>query len=304
MSKTDDLFEKITSRIVEAIETGNAGQWDKPWTSVLAEGGLPMNATTGKAYQGMNAFIGMMEQAINGYTSGHWATYKQWQTKDAQVRRGEKGTTMVKWGVTYTCGACKSKGPKPCATKGHASDKHVWASSFTVFNADQVDGYDAPAPKMPSAAPERLAEVEEFIAATGATIRHLAGDRAYYTPATDIITLPMREQFATAQGYYGTALHELTHWTGAEHRLARANGKVFGDDRYAWEELVAELGATFLAAHLGVEVEPHGEHAAYLASWLRVFKDDPRALYRAAKQAQEAFAYLLTEATVSEEVTA
>ena len=306
MTKTDELFETITARIVEAIETNNAGNWSKPWTTMLAETGIPTNATTKKRYQGMNALIGMVEQAVNGYQSGLWATYRQWASKDAQVRKGEKGVKMVKWGVTYRCSACDYKGQRPCSkSKQHVNDKNIWASSFTVFNADQVDGFEVPKPKTDGLTePERMEAVEDFITATGADIVHVAGDRAFYMPSTDRITLPLREQFETPQGFYGTALHELGHWTGAEHRLNRESGKVFGDSRYAWEELVAELTSTFLAAHFGIEVEPHGEHAAYLASWLRTIKGEPRALYRAAKQAQAAMTFLLDEASVSEEVAA
>ena len=299
-TKTDELFETITGRIIEAIETGNHGKWEKPWTTMLAQTGLPTNATTNKPYNGMNALIGLVEQAVNAYESGLWATYRQWASKGAQVRKGEKGTKMVKWGVTYRCSACDHKGQRPCSkSKQHVNDKHVWASSFTVFNADQVDGFEVPkADTDGMTEPERMEAVEAFIAATGANIKHVAGDRAFYTPSADAITLPLREQFETPQGYYGTALHELTHWTGADHRLDRESGRIFGDSRYAWEELVAELGATFLAAHFGIEVEPHDEHAAYLGSWLRTLKDEPRALYRAAKLAQEAVTFLLDEAKV------
>lgn len=304
MTKTDELFETITARIVEAIETGNEGKWTKPWTSVLANGGIATNATTKKAYRGMNALIGMFEVAINDYASNLWGTYRQWQSIDAQVNKGEKGTKMVKWGVSYRCSLCHSKGRAPCGVSGHTNDRNIWASSFTVFNADQVDGFDAPEPKDLGDAPEAVEAIEAFIKATGATIRHRLGDRAYYSPSEDRITLPERKQFETPAGYYGTALHELTHWAGGPARLKREVGAVFGDSKYAAEELVAELGATFLAAAFGVEVEPHPEHTAYLASWVRTMKDTPKALYRAAKLAQESTEFLTELATEKEEAVA
>lgn len=298
-TKTRELFEGLTKRIVEVIEAGEAGKWTKPWTAMFAASGMPHNVTTEKSYRGFNVLILWARGLESGYQTQEWATYKQWQAKGAQVRKGEKGEKLVKWGFTYKCQA-GHKGQAPCQCDPSTQERFGWASSFTVFNAAQVDGYE---PRKNEDLPggfDPMDEVEAFIQATGASIVHVAGDRAFYTPSTDTITLPLREQFETPQGYYGTALHELTHWTGAEHRLGREKGRVFGDDRYAREELVAELGATFLAAHFGVEVEPHGEHVAYLASWLRSFKDDPMALYRAARDASQAAEWLLEKAEQEE----
>ena len=304
MSKADQLFETLTAKIVEAIETGNHGKWTKPWTTVIGGMGLGHNVTTKKAYQGMNQLVLMFESAIKGYGHNEWATYKQWKSIDAQVRKGEKATTLIKWGQTYKCDTCGHKGRNHCGDLGHLNRKHMWASAFNVFNAAQVDGYTPAMPEGLGDAPEQVERIEKLIAATGADITHAAQDRAYFMPANDKIVLPLREQFETTAGYYGTALHELTHWTGHESRLAREGGTVFGDSKYAFEELVAELGATFLAAHLGVELEPHMEHAAYLASWLKGLKEDPRALYRASKLAQAAATYLLGFEQAEEEVAA
>jgi antirestriction protein ArdC len=148
----------------------------------------------------------------------------------------------------------------------------MWASAFRVFNIDQQEGFEIEIPDLGDE-PTRLKRVEEFIEATGADIRYVAQDSAHFDRNTDQITLPLREQFDDGRAFYGTALHELTHWTGP--RLDRVNGKRFGDDAYAVEELIAELGATFLAAHFKVEVDPHIEHVNYLASWLKVLKNSP-----------------------------
>lgn len=292
MSTKQDVFESIVDRLIESIETNQTGTWDQPWTSVLGGGGLGINASTKKAYRGFNQFVLMLTAASNGYAQNVWATYKQFQALGGQVRKGETGTLLVKWGKTYTCDTDNKKGRFPCPVEGHTSSVHMWASPFTVFNVAQQDGFEFELPDLGSE-PERLAHVEEFVASTGAVIRHEPQNRAYYSPATDSITVPLREQFDTAQGYYGTVLHELTHWTGAEHRLARKKGRVFGDDAYAGEEFVAELGATFLAARFGVEAEPHIEHANYLGSWLKKVKADPRSLYRAAADAQAAVEFLM-----------
>lgn len=306
MSKTTELFETITTKLISVIEDGEAGKWSKPWTTMLANAGRSINPTTKKSYQGMNELVLMATVVADGYQSNTWATYKQWQSIEANVRKGERGTKLVKWGVSEKCVPCKSKYTERCRNASHAMDRHLWASGFTVFNADQVDGYDVPAPKAIEdlgGAPEKVAEIEAFVKATGAVINHRLQDRAFYSPSTDTITLPKEEQFETTNGYYSTKLHELTHWSGGKARLAREVGNVFGDAKYAAEELVAELGATFLAAHFGIEPEPHEEHAAYLASWLRGIKDDPMSLYRAAKQAQAAVDFLLGT-TEKEEVPA
>lgn len=298
-TKTDELFEKIVTRIVDAIETGNHGEWSKPWTTIVGLSGIGINAKTTNAYQGFNQFVLMVTSALDGYPQNVWATYKQWQALGGQVRKGETGTVLVKWGKTYTCEECDIRGRRPCGVEGHIPRAHMWASPFIVFNVAQQDGYELDLPDL-GPAPERFDDVEEFMVSTGAAIRWVAQDRAYYSRVSDEITLPLREQFDTPQGYYGTALHELTHWTGAETRLARPKGKVFGDEDYAGEELVAELGATFLAAHFGVETEPHLEHAAYLGSWLTRLKEDPRALYRAASAAQQAVGFLLGDSAGEE----
>lgn len=292
MTKTDEMFARITDRIVDAIAEGQAGKWQKPWTAILGGTGLHSNASTKRAYLGMNQLVLMAVAATEGYAVPVWATYKQFKALGGQVRKGEKGVELVKWGRSYTCDDCGAKGQTPCQAEGHTSSVRMWASSFYVFNVAQQDGFVWETGLEGKTAPERMADAEAFVAATGADIVHVAQDKAYYTPATDRITLPLREQFQTTQGYYGTLFHELTHWTGHASRLDRKGGVRFGDDRYAAEELVAELGATFLAAQFGVETDPHPEHVAYLASWLSALKSDPRTLYRAARDAQAAVEFL------------
>lgn len=288
---TKEMFEAITARVIDLIENSE-GRWQKPWQTVLGAEGIPTNAVTRKPYQGVNIIV-LWATALNaGYEAPLWATYKQWQSIGAQVRKGEKATYGIKWGHSYKCQDCERKGMAPCPVEGHVSKGHLWASEFAVFNAAQVDGYEVPTPDLTSA-PERLAAVEEFIAALGADIRHVAGDRAYYSIDTDIVVLPLREQFETAPGYYGTLLHELTHWTGHKSRLDREQSNPFGSEKYAGEELIAELGSVFLAAHFGIEAEPHIDHANYLRHWLRVLRSDPMNIYRASKAASKATEYLL-----------
>lgn len=292
--KTDDLFQQVTDKLIAMIRDAeeNGGKWDKPWTTVLAGAGIGSNVTTKKQYQGWNIISLMLSQVENEFTYPLWATYKQWASIDAQVKGGEKGTQLVRWGATYRCAVDNWKGPRPCSNN-HVNERSMWATVFTVFNADQVDGYEVQDVELGDE-PTRLAAVETFIENTGAVIEHVKQNSAHYTPSTDKITLPVREQFDTPQGYYGTALHELTHWSGGggERRLEREVGKIFGSEQYAGEELVAELGSAFLSAGFGIEVEPHINHAAYLKNWLAALESDPKALYRAAKLAQESTNFL------------
>lgn len=291
-TKTDDLFAQITERVISAIEEGEAGKWNKPWTSAIAAAGLGVNAQTKNEYQGFNQFVLMVTTAAEGYPLNLWATYKQWESLGGQVQKGERGTQLVKWGKTFTCQTCDWKSQKAtCPKTGHLPSYRLWASPFTVFNVAQQDGYEWVQPDFGSE-PERFERVEEFVVASGAKLQHKLGDRAFYTYSTDQITVPLREQFDTPQGYYGTVLHELTHWTGSESRLNRTKGSTFGDNAYAAEELVAELGATFLSARFAVETDPHPEHIAYLDSWLKSLRADSKALYKAAKAAQDAVGFL------------
>lgn len=291
-TKTDDLFEKVTANLIDLIENSTE-KWNKPWTTMVVGTGLPTNFITKKAYQGFNTWALWLTAQAEGYEHHLWATYKQWQTVGGQVRKGEHGTVGVRWGVTYHCSTCRSKSQSYDGHEGHNVEKSVWATPFTVFNIAQVDGVELPEVIKPENTVERLAQVDAFIQASGANIQHRAGDRAYYTPGTNDIVLPLVEQFESQAGYYATILHELTHWSGDASRLGRDQRNVFGSERYAAEELVAEMGSALLQAHFGIEASEHIQAAAYIKGWLRVLKADAKNLYKAAKQAQEAATYLL-----------
>jgi antirestriction protein ArdC len=162
----------------------------------------------------------------------------------------------------------------------------VLARGYSVFNVAQVDGYNPP--KVPElSAGERIEQAEGFFSALGADIRH-GGDRAYFCPDTDHIQMPLFEVFKDPAAYYAVLAHEATHWSGAKHRLNRQLEGRFHEQAYAAEELVAELGAAFLCADLGLANEPRPDHAAYVATWIKVLKNDRRAIFTAASRAQEA----------------
>lgn len=284
-----DVQQEITDRFIEAIE-GNLieGRWVCPWNKLGA--GLPKNVVSGKAYRGMNLLI----LAMSGRGSNEWATYKQWAEKGAQVRKGEKGTAILAPII------------KNVDDAGQTEKRLVGFRGATIFNAEQVDGYTpAPVVEIPEFA--RLETAEAFITNTGATIGH-GGDRAFYMPSQDRIQMPERGQFADASNYYGTIFHELIHWTKEKGRKDRSFGaERFGDNGYAMEELVAEIGASFLCAEFAIHAGFRDDHAKYVKSWLDQMKGDSRAIMTAASHAQAAVDFLLDAAegnTVEESAAA
>ena len=278
-----NTYQVITDAILTALE--NCGGWQRPWIN-RATNALPTNEVTGSTYSGSNIVMCWVTAMERGYTQQRWATFKQWDSKGATVRKGEKGTPIVFFSRVDR--------------KDEGDDSNVrsipYARLSWVFNIDQVDGYTPPEIEEAVDTINPLERADQVIAGTGATIVH-GGDRACYIPSVDRIHMPDRESFVgtptstATESYYGTLLHELTHWTGP--RLKREFGKRFGDAAYAAEELVAELGAAFLCAELGVTATPREDHASYLASWLKLLRDDNRAFMTAASAASAAVEFIL-----------
>ena len=281
-----DVHQHITDKIVSAMERG-AGEFRLPWHRAAGAIMRPVNIASKKAYRGVNIVTLWAYSEERGYSSGTWGTYRQWTEAGAQVRKGEKSALVVFY--------------KELEIASEADDAEVetrlLARATPVFAAEQVNGYQAPVIEMPTVALTPIERAEAFVAATGAQI-HRSGTRAFYSPSADSIQLPPREAFigtptsTPAEFYYSTLLHELTHWTSAESRCNRQLGKRFGDQAYAMEELIAELGAAFLCADLRITDEPRADHAQYLATWLSVMKADKKAIFTAASKASEAAAFL------------
>lgn len=281
-----DLYATITSRIVAALERGTP-PWVRPWSEDVD--GMAVNAGSRRPYRGINALLLGLEATSRGYPLNRWMTYRQAQELGAQVRRGEHGTTVVLWRLRKV-NAVAEFYPQP-------NDPDLPATvipllrAFTVFNLAQLDNV---LPALQAVEPLRWepdAKAQELLLMSGATVRH-GGSRAFYRPADDEIHLPPPRAFANASAYYGTALHELTHWTSAPGRCNRELGRRFGDAAYAAEELIAEMGAAFLCGYCGMDSELH--HAEYLGSWLKVLRSDKRAVFVAATRAQQAADYLLS----------
>jgi antirestriction protein ArdC len=216
---------------------------------------------------------------VNGYGVPVWASYKQWESIGGNVRKGEKGTRIVFF----------SKVDKENKQTGDKESYSV-LKAYWVFNASQIDGIDI-VPTETVEKPFTAIELAETrIVKTGAALSH-GGDAAFYAPSVDRIQLPNKGTFNSEANYYATAFHELVHWTGAKHRLDRNLDKGrFGNPAYAFEELVAEMGAAFLCQDYGIQGELR--HAGYIQSWLKALRDDSKAVFKAAALAQKAADYL------------
>jgi|SRR5215203_2096538 len=276
-----DIAQHVTDVIVKAIEAG-AGKWQMPWHRVGGMVTEPVNQD-GRPYRGMNVWLLWIVAEQAGYTSNVWGTYKGWATKGAQVKKGEKSTMVVFW---------KRSDYKVKNENGEETDKKgLLLRFYNVFNAEQVEGYE-PKEKPVLTPIERIENAEQFFVKTGVTVKH-GGNRAYYIPSQDYVQMPEFAQFKTSEGYYATLGHETIHWTGHETRLDRLlNTTRFGDEAYAFEELVAELGSAFICAHLGLANEPRPDHAQYIEGWLKALKGDKKAVFTAASKAQAALDFL------------
>tara|TARA_R110000822_G_scaffold43512_2_gene117356 strand:- start:850 stop:1713 length:864 start_codon:yes stop_codon:yes gene_type:complete len=271
-----DAYQIITDQILELMEK-HGTDWNKPWKSTgSTQPSMPWSIGSGDNYKGINTLL--LWSA--GYTDQRFGTYKAWKDKGAQVRKGEKSTVITFWKMLETRN--KETGEK---------ENFPMLRTFNVFNAEQC--VNVPELVIPEPLPEleRNAIADTFIANTGADIR-TESNRAYFVPSHDFIALPEMGAFSDSDSYYGTLLHELTHWTGHKDRLARTFGKSFGDNEYAKEELVAELGSVFLCVELQVTAEPRADHAKYLNSWIKGLKDDKKMIIQASSKASKAVEYL------------
>jgi antirestriction protein ArdC len=271
-----DCYQQVTDSIIAELEKG-AAPWVKPWR---ADHTADKNYVSGKAYKGINRLLLGMASMARGFSSPNWASYKQWQESGAQVNKGEKGTHIVFF--------------KPIAGKkneqtGEAESGYCVIRGYTVFNATQTN-LSVSAPAVPESKFNPIAACEQFIVNTGAMISH-GGDAAFYMPSQDRIQLPNKTAFDCEASYYATAFHELTHWTGSDKRLNRDLSKGrYGNPEYAFEELVAEIGAAFTCADMGIQGELR--HAGYIQSWLKACRSDSKAIFKAAALAQKAADYL------------
>jgi len=276
-----DIFERVTEIIVKAIEEGSES-YQMPWRTSGGFPNSPINAVSRKAYRGVNVLLLWATAQEKGYKSGTWATYKQWLEMGAQVRKGEKSTNVVFWKFFES-----EKEIDPETLKGK---RIPMARDYWVFNAEQVDGF-TPKEETPQTKEQRIESAEQFFSTLGIEVKP-GGNRAFYRLETDSVHMPAFDAFKEPLFYYSVLSHETTHWTAAPHRLNRDLSGRFGSDSYAMEELVAELGAAFLCAELGLPTDPRTDHAPYIRSWLNVLKNDKKAIFVAAAKAQQALDWM------------
>lgn len=279
----------VANQIIESLKAGTA-PWLKPWEPGTGNGQVPYNPITGKRYRGINALYLMLNQSDDN----RWLTYKQAQSMDAQVRKGEKGTTIQYWKF-HEEQIKQDDAGKPVLDE-HGNPLKVQVNLerpkvfyATVFHASQIDNMPELITKEPDWS--LIERAEKLLHNSGATIIHSEADRAFYRLSTDSIHLPPKEQFKSAANYYATALHELGHWSGHPSRLDRDLGHPFGSDAYAKEELRAEIASMLLGAELGIGHAP-SQHTAYIKSWIQVLEDEPLEIFRASADAEKIVSHL------------
>ena len=288
MSETRDVYGRITDEIITDLEQG-VRPWHRPWNADHMAGKItrPLRHN-GIPYQGINVVVLWCASVAKGYACPFWLTFRQALALGGNVKKGEHGELVV-----YADRITRTE----TDDKGEETERSIaFMKGYTVFNAEQCENLPAhfaataEAPALPLS--QRIEAADRFFAATGAAIRH-GGTRAYYAEGPDYVQMPPFETFRDPESYAATLAHELTHWTKHPTRLARDMGRVrYGDEGYAREELVAELGAAFLAADLGIAPEAREDHAAYIGSWLKVLKNEKRFIFTAASHAQRAADYL------------
>ena len=281
-----DIYAEVTNKIITALEN-NTRPWIKPWDDGVLSLQLRYN---GESYKGVNSLILWLEASEKNYNPIYWMTFKQARALGGQVRKGEKATSI------FYSGTIKEE--KEDSNNEEEKFKR-FMKSYAVFNVQQIDSlpekyYTKIEKSTEDVTIDKLPKVENFILNTKAKINH-GGNRAYYSETEDYIQMPLIESFKTNNSYYTTLCHELTHWTKHKTRLDRNLGaKRYGDQGYAVEELIAEIGAVFVSVVLGISPDVREDHAPYIASWLKVLKSDKKAIFNAASLAQKAADYLLT----------
>ena len=277
-----DIHQEVTDKIIEQMRTVGH-DWLKPFIGST----MPINGVTRKRYQGINVFMLML---LGNSTSNEFATYKQWESAGGQVRKGSTGTQIVFFKPMVS--------EKENVTTGKM-EKSRWAMLrySTVFSREQVADLKEVETVAGSGA-DTLQTCEEYLQRSGAEIRTIEGKGAFYSPGEDFICMPPKSDFmdnengTATEHYYSVAFHELTHWTGHKNRIDRSELK--NKRGYAFEELIAEMGAAIQCATLGIDNEPRIDHAKYLNSWMQSLTDDPRAIFKAAAEAQKAVTFIET----------
>jgi len=305
-NKNNKLFEKVTNQVIEALEKGVDGNWQCPWDRMVS---VAINAKTGRRLSGISQILASMSMIHHGFEANKWMTFKQAVELGGSVIKGSKSTTIVwlrPFVIDIVDGKEKLRSPEGDELHKAIEDgKVIWSyRSAPYFNVGQIEGlddkyYEAIRPTSalglgdaftPVAEAEKFVELLQQSSEASLKLKH-QGVSAHYSPASDTVVMPETGKFHDELYYYGTLFHELGHWTGHQSRLAR-DGIVgfdsFGSKKYAFEELVAELTATFKAAEMGLERQVREDHVQYIQSWIEVLKKDPKAIFNASGEAMKA----------------
>ena len=284
MTKQQKMRKAVTDKIVAALKAGVA-PWAKPWTGVPGDGN-PTNIKTGRSYRMTNVWTLNWAQMSKGYPTNEWVTFLQAKDLGGSVLKRPDNVKPGHWGETIVLHKPVDKLDKD----GEVIDTYLLIRFATVYNRAQTVGL--PEPEVVAERPEveRHAAAEATIAGTGANIVY-GGNRAFYDRSADQIVVPNIETFHEPGGFYSTAFHELAHWTGAKHRLDRVKGERFGDQKYAFEELVAELASAYLSIEHSISGKL--QHESYIASWIEALENDVNFIFQASSQAQKAADYII-----------
>ena len=299
LRKLDEYYRQVADTLIAQIEEGTA-RWTQAWSP--GEKALPANVSTGKAYRGGNSVWLASTADRRGYGDHRWGTYRQVQELGGHVRRGQKGSAILYWQFEAKRVARDKAGKPVLDEKGKPVYETQALQSprvyqYRVFNAEQCDGLPRRDGRNAAAAWEGHREAERILKGSGAVIEHAGKNRAYYDLRRDKLVLPYKEQFPDGPKYYQTALHELGHWTGHPSRLNRATlmkgiEDGFASPSYAREELRAEISSMITGDRLDIGHDP-SRHAAYVGSWVQALREDPREIYRAAKDGQDISDYTI-----------
>lgn len=274
------VYDVITSRILDSLKQ-NVVPWRTPWKT-----SAPKNYISKKPYRGINVFL----LSASRYTSPWWMSYRQAASKGGQVRKGEKSTPIIFWKVTDD--------PKD------PTKKSFILRYYSAFNATQVDGLEIP-PELEVTPFTPIQRAEQIVAGykDAPPITH-GGNSASYSPQLDTISMPAQESFESPEAYYATLFHEMTHSTGAEKRLSRegiTNFDKFGSHKYSLEELVAEMGSSFLCGEAGILDTTFDNSTSYIQHWIGKLQSNPKWVVQAGGQAAKAADFIIGEGETEEE---
>lgn len=287
-SQARDLYQEATDRIIKAMENGTT-PWQKPWADVNT--GPLRNGASGNAYHGINTILLYCASMERGFSDPRWLSFKQCQERGYKVKKGAKSERIYFYKPLMVDERDLTTGQLVIdAATGKPRQKQIpFLQCSPVFNAQEIEGIPALAAGEYKFSP--IEAGEEIAKRCPVEIRH-GGNRAFYNPASDTITMPNQEQFKSPEAYYATLAHEMVHSTGHKDRCPREFGKRFGDDAYAFEELVAEMGSVQMGMETGLPQQVEN-HASYIDHWMRVLKSDKKAIFTAAAKASQAVDFVM-----------